>query len=206
MRHKGTVPLETPRLLLRRLLAQDAPAMYANWAGDPDVTRHLRWNPHADVRETAQILRAWAELYPNPDYYQWAVTEKSGGTLVGSLSIFDDGPNEGGARALWRTDGADPAAGVWMPGYCYGKAWWGRGYATEALRAAADYWFGAVGGAWLACCHDADNPASGRVMEHAGFVFDHAGTDHKFDGTPVPCRYYALTRARWQALRAASAV
>ena len=39
MRHTGTQEIETPRLLLRRLMPSDAPMMYANWANDPEVTR-----------------------------------------------------------------------------------------------------------------------------------------------------------------------
>lgn len=50
MRHAGTQEIETPRLLLRRLLPSDAPMMYANWASDPEVTRWLRWTPHAGRR------------------------------------------------------------------------------------------------------------------------------------------------------------
>ena len=46
MRHAGTQEIETPRLLLRRLMPSDAPMMYANWANDPEVTRWLRWTPH----------------------------------------------------------------------------------------------------------------------------------------------------------------
>ena len=45
MRHAGTQEIETPRLLLRRLLPSDAPMMYSNWANDPEVTRWLRWTP-----------------------------------------------------------------------------------------------------------------------------------------------------------------
>ena len=52
MRHTGTLELETDRLLLRRLLPQDAPQMYANWANDPAVTRFLRWEPHKSPAET----------------------------------------------------------------------------------------------------------------------------------------------------------
>ena len=202
MRHTGTQEIETDRLTLRRLLPQDAPAMYRNWACDPAVTRYLRWEPHENPAKTTELLRAWAELYPNPDYYQWAVAEKATGTLFGTISLFDDGPNEGPERARWQgLRPEDAAAGVWTPGYCYGRAWWGKGYATEALRAVTDYWFTQVQGGWLGCCHDAGNPASGRVMEHAGFVFDHEGTDYRFDGTPMACRYYLLTQARWQALQ-----
>ena len=72
MRHAGTQELETDRLLLRRLLPEDADMMYQNWASDPDVTRFLRWEPHRNELETLALLAAWATLYPNPDYYQWA--------------------------------------------------------------------------------------------------------------------------------------
>ena len=54
MRHAGTQEIETPRLLLRRLMPSDAPMMYSNWANDPEVTRWLRWTPHKDVAETQE--------------------------------------------------------------------------------------------------------------------------------------------------------
>ena len=64
MRHAGTQEIETPRLILRRLLPEDANRMYVNWANDPDVTRFLRWEPHKNAAETRQLLEAWATLYP----------------------------------------------------------------------------------------------------------------------------------------------
>ena len=87
MRHAGTQDIETPRLLLRRLLPEDAPQMYANWASDPEVTRYLRWEPHKSPAETRELLAAWALLYPNPDYYQWAMVEKATGQVFGSISL-----------------------------------------------------------------------------------------------------------------------
>ena len=44
----------------------------------------------------------------------------------------------------------------------------------------------------------AANPASGRVMEKAGFVYHHNTVYHKFDGTPVECRSYLLTRKAFE--------
>ena len=82
MRHAGTQEIETPRLLLRRLMPSDAPMMYTNWANDPEVTRWLRWTPHKDVAETQELLSAWALLYPNEDYYQWAIVENGHRTGV----------------------------------------------------------------------------------------------------------------------------
>ena len=199
MRHVGTQEIETPRLLLRRLVPADAPAMYRNWANDPAVTRYLRWEPHKNEDETFALLAAWAELYQNPDYYQWAMVEKATGEVFGSMSLFDDALGEPGAAAVWQARGLDTSQGVWEPGYCIGRAWWGKGYTTEALNAVVDYWFTRTDSTWLACCHAVENPASGRVMQKAGFVYHHDDTYHKFDGTPVPCRAYLLTRGAWQA-------
>lgn len=88
MRHAGTQTIETERLLLRPLTPEDAPMMYANWANDPDVTRWLRWEPHKNADETRELLAAWALLYPNGDYYQWAIVEKATGQVFGSIGVF----------------------------------------------------------------------------------------------------------------------
>ena len=189
MRHLGTVPLETPRLILRRLSPSDAIAMYETWTKDPAVSRFLRWEPHKDWIETAQLLAAWNCLYKNDDYYQWAICLKSSGALIGGISIIE---SEEQAPDAWCKPGLDFSAGVWEPGYCLGRAFWNQGYTTEALQAVRDFWFEQANGPWLACCHAVENPASGRVMQKAGWQFDHAAVYHKFDGTPVDCRAYYL--------------
>ena len=38
MLHKGTVTLETERLILRRYVPEDADSMFRNWVKDPEVT------------------------------------------------------------------------------------------------------------------------------------------------------------------------
>lgn len=202
MRHAGTQTIETERLLLRRLLPEDAGMMYRNWASDPAVTRYLRWAPHKTPDDTRALLTAWAELYANADYYQWAIVEKDTDEVFGSISLFDaraQQQNRSGAE-IWRTPGLHFADGIWESGYCIGRPWWGKGYMTEALRAVVRYWFTRTDGGWLACGHAAKNPASGAVMRKAGFVYDHESVYHKFDGTPVPCRVYCLTRAVYEQL------
>ena len=110
-------------------------------------------------------------------------------------------------RQLGQRPGRDPwpgfdhTNGVWEVGYCIGKAWWNKGFTTEALKAVVEYWFKNTDSSWLACCHAFENPASGRVQQKAGFVYDHDAVYHKFDGTPVACRCYALTREHYEELR-----
>ena len=198
MRHAGTQEIETPRLILRRLTPEDAPMMYRNWASDPDVTRFLRWEPHKSEAETYELLAAWATLYPNSDYYQWAIVEKATGEVFGSISLYNSLSGEPQQKTEW--PGFDLTEGIWEPGYCIGKAWWNKGHTTEALKAVLDFWFKSTDSGWLACSHAAANPASGKVMTKAGFVYDHDSEYHKFDGTPVSCKCYALTRKHYEEL------
>ena len=195
MRHLGTVFLQTDRLVLDRLTRRDADEMYENWASDPQVTRFLRWQPHESALATFQLLSAWEELYKNPDYYNWGIRRRADGALMGTIGFV---LGEEQSPEAWRAPGLDFSAGVWEPGYCLGRAFWGQGYATEALAAVRDFWFDEVGGAWLGCCHAVKNPASGRVMEKAGWRFDHAATCHKADGTPMACRSYCLKKEERQ--------
>lgn len=191
MQHIGTRTILTPRLALRRLAVQDADAMYTNWASDPKVTRYLRWPPHESPLATAALLRGWEADYASPETYQWGIALRESGELIGSISLMR---GENGSPAPWQAAGLDFSAGVWEPGYCIGRAWWGKGYTTEALRAVCGYWFRDIGGAWLGCCHALQNPASGRVMHKAGFVYDHDSLYHKLDGTPVECHVYVLKK------------
>jgi ribosomal-protein-alanine N-acetyltransferase len=198
MRHLGTQLIETERLTLRRLLPEDAAQMYHNWARDPQVTRYLRWQPHTSADDTLQLLRLWEPLYQNADYYQWAIVEKSTQIVFGSISLFDNRTQEKCDPAMWKTPGLDFSQGEWEPGYCIGRDWWGKGYATEALRAVVNFWFRDVGGSWLACSHAAKNPASGHVMKKVGFKMDHGAFYHKFYGIPVLCKVYCLTKEAFE--------
>ena len=49
-------PLETDRLLLRRMLPKDYKDMYA-YAADPAVSRYLLWNPHESESFTKKYLK-----------------------------------------------------------------------------------------------------------------------------------------------------
>ena len=176
-RHVGTRPIETERLRLRRFTMDDAGPMYHGWATDGDVTRYMSWDPHQNLEETRSLLREWVDGYQNPESYNWAIEETATGALIGSIGV------------LCKPEDHIPTA-EWQPGYCLAKPYWGKGYATEALLAVMDYFTRCTGITDLYCCHATGNPASGRVMEKAGFVYDHDGTITKFSGAVLPAKYY----------------
>ena len=192
MHHCGTQVLQTGRLTLRQLTIDDSEMMFGNWAGDPEVTRYLRWNAHRNWAETAEYLNFVTQQYPAPAFYSWGIEERATGILIGTISLGKGEPDPGWPPAC------DRLGPPWEAGYCLGRKWWDRGYATEALCAVRDFWFGTVRGKWLCCCHAYENVASGAVMQKAGFTYHHDAVMHRFDGTEVPCRVYFLLRSQVQ--------
>ena len=118
---------------------------------------------------------------------------------MGTISLFAAAE----MRTAWHLN-LERLGPPWEAGYVLGRKWWNKGYATEALCAVRDYWFGTVGGLWLAACHANENIASSAVLQKVGFVYDHDATYRRFDGTPMPCRAFAVTlnlsRLRWNPL------
>ena len=152
MEHRGTLPLETSRLLLRPFRAADGEAMYRNWAKDPEVTRYLTWQPHAGPEVSCQLASRWEQESQKPDFYQWAIVPKELGEPIGGISVV-------------RTDEAHSSAEI---GYCIGRPWWGQGLTAEALRAVIEYLIRQVGFRRVSAQHDVNNPNSGKVMRKAG--------------------------------------
>ena len=150
--HKGTVRLETERLVLRRFVLDDAENMYKNWGSQEEVTRYLTWSVHDSVDVTRAILRSWLEDYEREDCYAWAMELKELGEVIGSISVVALHPGTESVEL----------------GYCMGRRWWGQELMPEAVRAVERFLFEEGGCLRIAAAHDRDNPKSGRVMEKAG--------------------------------------
>ena len=63
--------------------------------------------------------------------------------------------------------------------YLIDRAYWGRGLATEAARAVADYGFGTLELTRLVSLIDEENRASQRIAEKVGMTFERAMADEK---------------------------
>ena len=156
MIHQGTKVLETERLLLRPFRAEDAEAMFRNWAGDPEVTRFLTWPTHTNVEDTKHIIGTWLPLYEKKDYYHWAITLKENGDEpIGTI------------HGLVNDDLEQITVG-----YCLGRAWWHRGIMSETLQAVIHFFFDKVGPNSICSYHDPNNPHSGMVMKHCGMKYE----------------------------------
>ena len=152
MNHKGTVTLETERLILRRFAVSDAADMYRNWASSAEVARFLTWEPHPSAEATAALLAEWVKEYEKPETYNWVLVLKASDMPVGNISVVEQRAETACASLGW----------------CLGTAWWGQGYMPEAGNAVLRFLFESVGFNRVCANHDADNLKSGRVMQKIG--------------------------------------
>ena len=61
MKNKGTVQLETERLLLRKGSIKDSKEIYNNYGKDPLVSKYVVWNMHKSVAEAKALMEKWEE-------------------------------------------------------------------------------------------------------------------------------------------------
>lgn len=178
MQHKGTVLLETERLILRPFVAADIEPSYHNWTSDVKVTEFLRWPTHENISVTEMVLNDWIESYKDISFYQWAIVPKELQEPIGTISVV----------------GMDERTEKVHIGYCIGSKWWRKGYTSEAFSEIIRFFFEEVKVQRIEAQHDPDNPGSGKVMEKCGLIYE--GTLRKADwnnrGIVDACTYGML--------------
>lgn len=183
MEHFGTKILESPRLLLRPFVLEDAAAMYRNWASDPEVTKFLTWPVHSSPEVTAELLKDWVRQYESREYYQWAIVLKTLGEPVGSISAVEQ----------------DSRANKATIGYCIGRDWWHQGITSEAFSLVIAYMLGENGINRLESYHDAKNPNSGAVMRKCGLTYEGTMRQSHWNNQGIcdTC-HYAILAGDWR--------
>ncbi len=180
MEHKGTINIETDRLLLRRFVLSDALPMFKNWANDSDVTAYLTWQPHENVEVTKKILKMWIEDYKSPDCYNWGIVLKDYGKVIGSIGVVNQNTDFDRCEV----------------GYCIGKSFWGKGIMTEALKAVIDFLINEVGFNRVHAYHHAENIGSGKVMIKAGMKYEGCLREYVKNpsGIYTDCNMYSILK------------
>lgn len=155
MNDVGTIRLETDRLILRRFEINDVDGMFYNWATDSLTCRYLSWDIHDNIEFTMSIITSWINEYDNGSY-NWVVELKDTNEIIGSISAVKINKKHSNVEL----------------GYCYGSKYWGKGYASEALRCVIEFFLNVCNIHLVEAFHISGNPASGRVMEKAGMKKD----------------------------------
>lgn len=165
--HPATQKIETPRLVLREWEETDKEP-FARMNADPQVMRYF--NSVLSRAESDQFIDRMQEHFRIHGFSFWAVTLKEGGALIGLAGL---------ARPRFEAH-FTPCVEI---GWRFAPDHWGKGYATEAARAAMAEGFSRFRCTEIVSFTAQDNAPSRRVMERLGMQRD-ASDDFDHPGLP----------------------
>ena len=172
------IVLQGEKVCLRYLKKEDRRAIYENIYHDEEVLKYFGAD-YLDDYDSFTLDRM-VDRSIELQMYLMAITLKESDEVIGY--IFQRNlPNQ--------------YENTVEVGFAIGKAYWNKGYTTEALKLMIDLLF-EKGVHKVTACHFPDNPSSGRVMEKAGMSYEGRRFDeYYFRGSYLDTlNYYILNK------------
>lgn len=179
---RGTPELETDRLILRRLVSEDAEDIFA-YASDDEVTPYMTWDTHQTVDDSRGFIDFILARYEQDAAGEWGIVLKDSGRLIGSMGFpWVDSKNKRGEI-----------------GYVLARPFWGQGLMPEAVDRLLKFAFEEMELNRVECCHFLPNEKSGRVMQKAGMRFEGIARERFFaKGRFWDVKVYAILKKEWE--------
>lgn len=159
MSHPDFNSIETERLILRKLHEADVDDLF-QMTSDPEVVNQTAvLEVHTHISQTIQLLQSMLSgynAYAGQDWSVVAIVEKQSNKMIGYVGFFDQKPSFLRAEL----------------GYIIHRAYWNKGYATEACRALLDFGFKRIGLNRIEATAFPENIASTRVLEKVGMQYE----------------------------------
>ncbi len=147
--------LETPRLILRRILPKDAADMY-EYARLPEVTRYLTWHEHESAQYTKDYLTALQSSYRRGEFFDWGLELKENRKFIGTCGFTAIREDYNFAEV----------------GYVLSPAYHKQGLMSEALREVIRFGFQVLCLERIEAKHMEGNDASAAVMKRCGMQYE----------------------------------
>ncbi|MEM8800688.1 MAG: GNAT family N-acetyltransferase [Pseudomonadota bacterium] len=179
--------LTTQRLVLKPFTLDDADILQAAF-NDPDILNMTGSKPMPYGIDDAR--HALGKRFPEREAnggFEFAIWRDSD-ALIGGV----------GLRICDNETGTDRKAEL---GYWIARAFWGQGYASEAVEAACAYGFSHAKVEDIEASHFLDNPASGRILEKFRFAHvDFIPLKSRARGCEAPGRLMRLSAQRFRSV------
>lgn len=149
--------VESDRLALRAISEGDGQRLFDLYANDVVASRYMSFKVTGRVDESEAFARSVGDFFNGKTdvpirQFSWLIQEKSSGELIGSAGFgpLNDTTLSGG--------------------YILNRAFWGKGYASEVWKRLVQIAQADPGVQRIEAYHHPENPASGKVMLHAGMT------------------------------------
>lgn len=161
----GTI--ETERLILRKLTASDAEAMFA-LDSNPNVHQYLGNKPIASIEESREHIKNIQIQYIQNGIGRFAVILKATNEFIGWAGL------------KFITEPINGYLNFYDIGYRFIEDHWGKGYGYEAAKAWLDYGFNQLNIQKICAYADIENKGSIKILKKIGLQaiseFDDEGT------------------------------
>jgi RimJ/RimL family protein N-acetyltransferase len=129
--------------------------------------------------QAEEIIRTRSAMYREGRGVTFAIVFPDADELIGSVAVY-----------------INAERGVTKMNYWIGKEYWGRGYCTEAVRAAATFALDELPIDSITAIHFSRNVASGRVMQKIGMKhLRHMPKRCEYRGRVEDLEVYVITKA-----------
>lgn len=177
------IQLHTSRLLLRPLIASDAPALYAIFS-DPQVTRYTSGGAWQSLDKADEMVARYTKGLAGNEAIGLGIVDVQSNTVIGTCSFF-------------HLDEQCRRAEI---GYILSRTCWGKGYMREALTALIQFGFDELNLHRIEADIDPRNGASLTSVERLGFIKEGYLRERWIvDGEICDTSLYGLLRSDWQA-------
>lgn len=167
--------LQTPRLLLREVVPDDAAAVF-KLRTDERVMRYLGRPLHTDISQSAQLIEAYREGFAQNEGVTWAICLREQPEFIGSITF-------------WKIDKVNHRAEI---GYTLSADYWRQGIMDEAMTAVLEYGFKTLHFHSIEANTAPENEASGGILEKHGFVEEaYFRENFYFNGEFLDSRIYS---------------
>ena len=174
------LPLDSPRLVLRRFVPEDVPALAA-YRNEPEVSRYQSWESFG-IEEAEALVRKANEPVTPGQWFQIAFALRDSGALVGDAGL-----------KLHESEPRHATIGITLsPEFQH------RGLASEGLSRLFDHLFTETLVRRIVGDTDPENPPSWRLLERLGMRREgHLRANLWFKGRWADSYVYAILREEW---------
>lgn len=170
--------LNTQRLNLRRMEVSDSRSLFKIWS-DPDVTKFMNISSFTHEAQAKEMIELLEELAQASKAIRFSMIELTSNEIVGTCGFNS-------------IDFENAKAEI---GYDIAKAYWGKGYAPEGIRALLKYGFETLKLNRFEAKVEPANVNSIKVLEKLHFTFE--GTLRQYEkskGNFIDIKMYSLLK------------
>lgn len=170
--------LNTERLLLRKMNVSDSPNLYKIWS-DPDVTKFMNITSFTHEEQAIEMIEILDKLAQDQKAIRLTIIERQSNEIIGSCGFNS-------------IDFENEKAEI---GYDIAKAFWGKGYAPESIKALLDYAFQILKLNRIEAKVEPENANSIKVLQKLNFTFE--GTLRQYEkakGNYIDINMYSRLR------------